>query len=217
MKKTILYTAVLVGLAHPAYATTTCAPCQLVMVQIDEKCKLPSCTEEDFWLLMEKIPSFVPEAASQAVTEVIDTYGTSIWQLYYSGDDVSTICEALELCPDTSDCTGCTNCTSDTDWIPVSAGYMKKTERTCSCNTCKETTSYQCGPRYYGSPSDTTSGCSPCPPFNNEIPGLSDAGSTLITSCYILAGTPLSDSTGSFIYTGKCNYSLSPRPPHPNE
>lgn len=215
MKKTILYTAVLVGLAHPTYATTTCTPCQLIMVQIDEKCKLPSCTEEDFWLLMEKTPLFVPEAARQDVTETIETYGTSIWQLYYSGDDVSTICETLGLCPDTSDCTGCTNCTSDTDWSEIELGYQKKTERTCSCNTCKETTSYRCAPNFYGSPSDTTSGCSPCP-RPTGIPVNSDAGSTLITSCYIPAGLPYSDSTGTFIYTEKCYYSNT-RPPHPNE
>ncbi len=106
------------------------------------------------------------------------------------------------------DCTGCSNCTSDTSWSAGNTGYEKKVTRTCNCNTCTATTSYRCAAGYYGSSTNGTSGCTRCPASDvyttaallTKIYGTSIAGTTVMTSCYIPAGTTFYDNTGSGTY-----------------
>lgn len=107
-------------------------------------------------------------------------------------------------------CTGCSDCTSDASWSAIGNGYQRKTTRTCNCNTCIETHSYQCGPGYYGSSSNGTSGCERCPGSkaggagDGEPWGYSIAGATSITQCYIEAWMEICDDTGCFDFTDDC-------------
>ena len=92
------------------------------------------------------------------------------------------------------------NCKSDTSWSSYGTGYQRKANRSCSdSTTCKTTYSYRCAAGYYGSSSNGTSGCSPCPSG-----GTSSAGTTSATGCYIPSGTTGSDSTGTYKYTSNC-------------
>ena len=92
------------------------------------------------------------------------------------------------------------NCKSDTSWSAAGTGYQKKANRSCSdSTTCKTTYSYRCAAGYYGSSSNGTSGCNPCPSG-----GTSSAGTTSATGCYIPSGTTGSDSTGTYKYTSNC-------------
>ena len=112
----------------------------------------------------------------------------------YAGCQVPV--ETCEACSKT-----CSNCTSDTDFSAAATGYMKKVTRTCNTctGTCTATTQYQCAANYYGSSTNGTSGCSPCP---NS--GKSPAGSTAATGCYITSGT---DTSGAFNFDGtQCYY-----------
>ncbi|MBQ8293892.1 MAG: hypothetical protein IJX89_00710 [Alphaproteobacteria bacterium] len=103
------------------------------------------------------------------------------------------------------DCNGCTDCTSDAYWSAGNTGYQKKVTRTCDCNTCYSSTSYRCAAGYYGSSTNGTSGCTICP-SDNSMTGTSAAGSTSITSCYIVVGDQMEDSTGTYEYTSNCYY-----------
>lgn len=109
----------------------------------------------------------------------------------------------------------CTGCTSDTSWSSAGTGYMKKVTRTCNCGTCSATTAYQCASGYWGSSTNGTSGCSPCPPWSKvytssaktqEARGTSSSGTTDIAGCYIIPGTYY-DETGTFsISNAPCWY-----------
>ena len=92
------------------------------------------------------------------------------------------------------------NCKSDTSWSSYGDGYERRILRECSdSTTCKTTYSYRCAAGYYGSSSNGTSGCNPCPSG-----GTSSAGTTSATGCYIPSGTTGSDSTGTYKYTSNC-------------
>ena len=104
---------------------------------------------------------------------------------------------SYRTCP--TKCAGCTNCVSDSNFSSYSAGYQRKATRTCDCETCRTTYSYRCAAGYYGSSSNGTSGCSPCPSG-----GTSSAGTTSATGCYIPSGTTGSDATGTYKYTSNC-------------
>lgn len=113
----------------------------------------------------------------------------------------------------------CSNCESDTDWSDVGTGYQKIVSRWCDCDSgstaaCATSTSYRCATGYYGSSSNGTSGCSPCPtwreiyasPDLTGVPrGTSLAGATAITGCYIAPGTYY-DETGAFKISSNCPY-----------
>ena len=103
------------------------------------------------------------------------------------------------------DCNGCSNCASDADWSAAGTGYMKKTTRTCNCNTCYETVAYQCAVGYYGASTNGTSGCTRCP-SSGGVYGTSTAGSTAITSCHIPANTAMTDDVGTYTFTSDCYY-----------
>ena len=104
---------------------------------------------------------------------------------------------SYQTCP--TKCAGCTNCVSDSNFSSYSTGYQRKATRTCDCETCRTTYSYRCAAGYYGSSSNGTSGCSPCPSG-----GTSSAGTTSATGCYIPSGTTGSDATGTYKYTSNC-------------
>ncbi|MDE5615699.1 MAG: hypothetical protein K2I81_02605 [Alphaproteobacteria bacterium] len=101
-------------------------------------------------------------------------------------------------------CNGCSNCNSS-EWENYGTGYQRRNIAYCSCNSCSRYYSYRCAEGYYGTTSNGTSGCTRCP-ASGGIYGMSAAGSTTITACYIPSGTGFSDSTGSGIYTENCYY-----------
>ncbi len=109
------------------------------------------------------------------------------------------------------------NCASD-DWRALRTGYETRTYRSCSATgtsgTCNASTQYQCAAGYWGSSSNGTSGCNPCPEWQNvfansarttKVYGTSAAGATSITGCYVVAGTYY-DATGTFKTSGNCQY-----------
>ena len=105
------------------------------------------------------------------------------------------------------------NCKSDTSWYQaINAGYQYRTIRSCTDNiTCSSRTEYRCASGYYGTSSNGTTGCNHCPEQkwsdNVSTAATSNAGSTVITDCYLQSGTSGFDSTGDFIYTSNCHYS----------
>lgn len=78
----------------------------------------------------------------------------------------------------------------------------------CDCGVLTE---YRCASGYWGRPTNTTSGCTKCLSMRNhvdttDVPGLSSAGSTSITQCYMRANVRLRDNTGIFQFTQPCYY-----------
>ncbi len=105
-------------------------------------------------------------------------------------------------------CVGCPDCTSDASWSAHSAGYEKKVNRTCSCNTCNSTTVYRCAAGYYGTSSNGSSGCTKCPNYMGGGNAQSSAGTTQINGCYAPAGAGGSDTTGNRAFDTDCYYSI---------
>lgn len=119
--------------------------------------------------------------------------------------------------------TYCTkNCTSSTctptAWAALRQGYESRTNRTCSATgvngTCNSSTQYRCAAGYYGTSSNGTSGCNPCPEWSNvyttsarttKARGTSSAGATAVTGCSVPAGTYY-DATGTFKISSPCPY-----------
>lgn len=103
----------------------------------------------------------------------------------------------------TCECT-CSNCTATSSWAAYRTGYEKYTGKGCDCSgstaTCKTITDYRCAANYYGTTSNGTSGCTPCPSS-----GKSAAGSKYISGCYIPEGT-YSDTTGKYAMKCDCPY-----------
>lgn len=98
----------------------------------------------------------------------------------------------------------CSNCTETGNWVAKGTGYEQKTGKSCSCSTgsavCTTSTYYRCAAGYYGSPTNGTFGCTPCP-----TPGTSVAGTVQLAQCYIPKGT-YSDSTGKYVFNCDCPY-----------
>lgn len=98
----------------------------------------------------------------------------------------------------------CTNGCIEQDWTTITTGYQRKT----TCPKCVATYQYRCASGYYGTTSNGTSGCSPCPSISNAGPR-SDAGSNdTITSCYLPNGSRPQDGTGTFVLSDDCYYVL---------
>jgi len=102
-----------------------------------------------------------------------------------------------------------------------------------SCSAC---TTYRCASGYYGTATSGTSGCTICPsnatcaggngsifvcakgyykdgglcsrcPTSGGVYGTTAAaGATAVTECYLPANTPITDATGTYIFTGNCYY-----------
>lgn len=102
-------------------------------------------------------------------------------------------------------CAPCSNCTSDTTWTSYDAKREVRVTRSCDCGTCKETNSYRCKSGYYGS-GFSSSNCTKCPGDGLSI-GKSDAGSIIISKCFVNNGT---DTTGNYDYTEPCYYKNDP-------
>lgn len=102
---------------------------------------------------------------------------------------------------------GGTQCTSlncrSTNWTAYATGYERRTYKYCATLTrCASSIQFRCAAGYYGSSTTGTSGCTRCP---NS--GVSMAGSTEITSCYLPSGTTGTDTSGTYTYTADCYYS----------
>lgn len=118
----------------------------------------------------------------------------------------------------------CDNCTS-TAWSANGTGYEKRTVKSCDCDTstsatCKSTQEYRCATGYYGTSSNGTSGCNPCPEWKYDTNSYvytnsakttkargttSNAGTTSITGCHVVSGTYY-DATGTFEISSNCEY-----------
>lgn len=138
------------------------------------------------------------------------TASTSVQNKCCVFDNTSGACKCYALynqscdhCTATSDCSDC----KDSDWGPSGTqGYEAKTSAICELNQCMKFTTYRCAVGYYGSTTDGASGCTRCPASGGVYGTTATAGSTVITSCYIPSGSPLSDSGGTFEYTENCYY-----------
>lgn len=116
------------------------------------------------------------------------------------------ICSSVSNPPTIKKCCGpCSNCTSDTTWSSYDTTREVKVSRSCDCGTCKATNSYRCKSGYYGSGTSRTN-CKRCPTDGFTI-GSSNAGSSLITKCFVNSG---SDTTGNYDYTEPCYYKSDP-------
>ncbi|MDE5615426.1 MAG: hypothetical protein K2I81_01165 [Alphaproteobacteria bacterium] len=105
-------------------------------------------------------------------------------------------------------CKTCANCTSDTSYSSAGTGYERRALKTCACLTgeCKTSYSYRCAVGYYGTSTNGTSGCTRCPSSGGTYGTTASAGSQDITACYLPAGTPMSDGTGTFSCSDKSDY-----------
>lgn len=78
---------------------------------------------------------------------------------------------------------------------------------------CRTTGSCKCEKGYYGSPAynllngGCTGTCTRCPASGGVYGTTASSGATSITECYIPTGTSLSDTTGTYQFTGNCYYS----------
>lgn len=197
-------------IATPVNAATgtQCDICEALMSEIDEQCRVSMCsTEEQFWYVLDRTVAAFPTVLRPQAQQMAENYGQIFAELYTSGTSPADICIVMGLCDDGGGgdpCPSCSNCQS-TSWTSLTADYEKRTVATCNCGVCNTSTQYRCGEGYYGSSTNGTSGCNQCPMDGNTY-GLSAAGSTAKTSCYILSGESLSDSTGTFTYTSDCYY-----------
>ena len=82
-------------------------------------------------------------------------------------------------------------------------GGTKTVTGDCVDGSCEYNTSVRCNANYYASLSIR---CSSCPSVGG-VSGVSAAGSTSITSCYIPANTNIEDTLGTFKFTSNCYYS----------
>lgn len=133
-----------------------------------------------------------------------------------------------------AECTGCDNCdeyvgewaeyTPTGGMAATTAGYQYRDSQSCNMSTCacETTRSYRCAKGSYGYATTTSSGgptgCTRCPTLGSILTGdfvwgTTDGAGTasLITSCYIAAGSTFSDDTGSGIYPEDCPYETDPK------
>ena len=101
-------------------------------------------------------------------------------------------------------CDGCTDCNS-TEWAAVRVGYERRTVATCNCNTCSKSVQYRCAAGYYGTSTNGSSGCTPCPSLDG-VSATSSAGNKLIGNCYIPAEKLIEDNAGKYFFTTNCYY-----------
>lgn len=131
-------------------------------------------------------------------------------------------------------CTGCDNCDEYVgEWAEYTptggmsappAGYQYRDSQSCNMSTCacETTRSYRCAKGSYGYATKLSSGeptgCTRCPTLGSILTGGFVFGTTdgpgtasLITKCYIAAGSHFSDDTGSGIYPEDCPYETDPK------
>ncbi len=111
------------------------------------------------------------------------------------------------------DCnTGKCSCKTTSTTYACSAGYYgTATSSSAGCTKCPDNatcaggnnSTFVCDKVYY----KWVNTCRPCPLSDNGVRGTTaSTGATLITDCYLPAGTAFSDDTGSGIYTSRCYY-----------
>ena len=136
-----------------------------------------------------------------------------------SGNSCSSVyIEGCKSCLSDLDCnsgtSGCTDCDS-TDWAPTgTAGYESRINAICMILTgkCTKTPQYRCADSYYGTTTDGTSGCTPCPSSqagglgSGVTQGSCEPGSTSITACYIPYNEELCDNSGCYDTPEDCYY-----------
>lgn len=155
---------------------------------------------------------------------------------YLMGDETALEVKTVECRPceinadcDTSSGYGCVNgncqlcktCSADCtniDWADqTTAGYQRRTLKTCDCGTgkCNEKNEYRCAKGYYGVATNNLTGCAAC--WLNVGGTTLSAGSTKVTDCYLPVGTKFGpegatdetvvyDSRGTGTYTQNCFY-----------
>ncbi len=100
-------------------------------------------------------------------------------------------------------------------WSYYGTGYQRLSNNTPSgYGTCNSTNSYRCAPYYYGSTSNGSTGCYPCPSvtttsglLSGSVYGPSSGGNgRTIDSCYMYNVTG-SDMSGTWVSSGVCQHS----------
>ena len=83
-----------------------------------------------------------------------------------------------------------------------------QTTSTYTCAEVEEVESYGCAAGYYTTASTPSASmtCTACPPSGDNAQTTSDIGNTSVSGCYIPKNSSFSDSSGSGVYSGKCNY-----------
>ena len=107
-------------------------------------------------------------------------------------------------------CDPCYACQKQKDWQDLGNGYMRRA-KSCSNNRympalCIEEYTYQCAAGYYGNPTSATSGCTKCPSSATGVAGLSPAGATSESQCYINAEEKICDDSGCFKCSANYEY-----------
>lgn len=115
--------------------------------------------------------------------------------------------------------TCCQTCRGTTDWYDVTGGttpYQRIDYNTCSTDgVCGAGNGmpprFRCPENYYSQNGFTISGIAPtclsCPEKTGVDAAQSDAASGQITDCYVGPGVTLTDPSGQYVFTQKCNYS----------
>ncbi len=92
------------------------------------------------------------------------------------------------------------SCDCDSGYYPINQGSSSCTcDGVCPTNsTCTSTSSFSCNRGFY----KNGSSCTACP-GGGTTPR---SGATSVTSCYLAAGAPGSDSGGTYTFTSNCYY-----------
>ncbi|MDE6478065.1 MAG: hypothetical protein K2L94_02330 [Alphaproteobacteria bacterium] len=139
----------------------------------------------------------------------------------FDSGDMTGVCCSLSNSEVGGPCRSC-----NSTWTTVNTRYQTRETGNYLCGGYdRKKTEYRCAAGYYGSPTSTTSGCTPCPANATCAAGSStfkcnagyyangngcsqcaspgtSAGGGGITSCYIPSGTTGSDASGAYRYDG---------------
>lgn len=194
--------------AQASSTASTCDMCESMLAFIADKCfGMGNCTEEEMVSIMETAALSLPAVLRAQAEIFIQQYGIALAQLYNLGQGESA-CEVLGVCSSgggEDPCPDCTDCSS-TSWAAIRPGYESRVSASCNCGVCEKNTLYRCAAGYYGYSETVGAVCKACPKLGS-VAGKSNAGSTLITDCFVPSGTTGSETAGNFIYTANCYYS----------
>lgn len=167
------------------------------------------CADDSFGTPPSNCSSYTPYCMSDGVTFVDSTCSTC--SSGYTRTSSSGNCSNMPYysCVESSSggSSSGSSCTTTTWSDTKTVGYQVRTY--CATSTSLGVLQYRCAANYYGTAKysgGTYSGCEECPYDESGNAGKSDAGSTVVTACYIAANTSFTDSTGSGTYVGQCNY-----------
>ena len=108
-------------------------------------------------------------------------------------------------------CDPCVDCENNKNtWQDMGNGILQKVTKCTidefTASICKIETTYQCAAGYYGNPTSATSGCTKCPSSATGVAGLSPAGATSESQCYINAEEKICDDSGCFKCSANYEY-----------